>query len=99
MPGDAVGAEGLRAGRGSWAGGDGQGWGQGHNAGGICEVTHSMLAAGHHQVFGSRAVGWGSSCGTTRHIPAGIGLGLQQCKAGGLSDGHRVVLQFCSSSF
>lgn len=70
--------------------------GRGHNAGGIREATRSVLAAGHHRALGSRTVGWGSSRGIMRHIPAGTGLGQQQCKAGGLSGRHRAVL---SSSF
>lgn len=66
--------------------------GRGHNAGGIREATRSVLAAGHHRALGSRTVGWGSSRGTMRHIPAGTGLGQQHCKAGGLSGRHRALI-------
>lgn len=93
MSGDAVGtASGGLMARGRWAG-----MGQGHSAGGIREANCSVLAAGHHQVFGSHAVGWGSSHGTMRHIPAGTGQ--QQCKGGGLSDRQSGAAVLLSSSF
>lgn len=93
MPGDAVGAAGLRGG-----GAHGQKEPGRDGAGAQCirEATRSVLAAGHHRALGSRTVGWSSSRGTMRHIPAGTGLGQQLCKAGGLSGRHRAVL---SSSF